>query len=1108
MKKFLFVFLVLICVFFTACENFLEGASSREIIEDTVAIAKSENVDLTIKARSEQYGILEPEGDLTFKAAQKVRVNFKLNPLYVFSRWAVIDKTTGQEVDDAVLLTDKLEEIDSSGNTILYATLIFKKNRKNLQLMPVCYIKTDKTAPEFSDFQVYNLGIYNTDDESQNVLVTDKPFDEWSGSDDYVNHHVNGLKLKFTVREEDSDIRDCKLKVTESMIKESDGESISLVSNDEQSINKSTEIISNDDFSYTVSFDYKFVSPYDGILKINLRMEDTAGNLSDAKTVYVVKDTVIKIFETYEEFNWETYEYEERISVRDIDDFAENLSFYYLPSMVLKNSTSVDDPDYMLPRIHNFLSDTGTGGYATPEGFKKLLSKLYFSGSEDIYDTWFNYDSELKDKLFYKVYFSSTGNDYTELKFAEQYDGDYDHSKYLLKDRIKIFSNESEPEYLYYESDAWYFDVSSYKKSDILYFRFDIIDSAGNVKSVYWNNSLYKSAYPDRLSRIYHRGFQTYDIGHSDEIPIYDWSSKLQLESSENLNCNFPSDGFFYYITALDGTTSNIFYSKANSSFINYSWSGGTDGEYISKNNELVVKYGLQDYCTEKGPSDYEFSEITLWNVSCQIDMRYVDEVGEEYSYTYYDLTDEKSFDYKDIYEKKYKDEITVGETDNEDGTVNLSFYYDGYIKTAGLSSYGWQIFVKYNGNTYVSTNSPEYDTSGNSLTIPNVPVNIIRNGITFEAWGKCSGIPVTFTNTTYCNPNSGKDTIPPERITRAGEYTFKYINEYYPYDNYPGTCRVFTFTDKSFVRNEIIDIDVYYTTIMGKVFTEDERNGLNHIVLHSEPVKNYADDPSVYSIEGIGYADVIFDYSFFGDKLYRVFFVVKDKSGNECSFEWPVDTRLFKTPLTAENYEEYCLKIGQVEGISLPWGNTEPYVNPVYDSLNNKTSFYYMYVTNLWTQYDIPNGQYSNTVYYCADVTYWREEQKEGQIEQITKEEYEERIDEDAYRYYTQPAGIKNCSIKNIIRSDEDGVFYVYCDNNVLVEYLVNDTLLSYTDVDYWEHHTSNRNKTFTEIKVANEGQSTIKAYKIPKVPAGKYGFIIFHFADGTTFTSEVLEG
>jgi hypothetical protein len=1108
MKKFLFVFLVLICVFFTACENFLEGASSREIIEDTVTIAKSENVDLTIKARSDKYGILEPEGDLTFKAAQKVRVNFKLNHLYVFSRWAVIDKATGQEVDDAVLLTDKLEEIDSSGNTILYATLIFKKNRKNLQLMPVCYIKTDKTAPEFTDFKVYNLGTYNSEDESQNVLVTDKPFDEWNTDEDYVNHHVNGLKLKFTVFEEDCDIRDCTLKVTESMIKKSNGESISLVSNDEQSINKSTEIISNDDFSYTVSFDYKFVSAYDGILKINLRLEDTAGNLSDAKTFYVVKDTVIRIFETYEEFNWETYEYEEKRSIVDDETFASHFSFYDLPSEILNESTSQWSDSVLTNKISNFLSDTQPGGYATPEGFQTLLNKYYLKAAKDSDDVWLNLENEYADPMTLQIAFSIDGINYDELEFAETSDGNYDSRKYLLRDRMKVFSEEEEPDNLYYEKDAWYFDVSQFKKSEVLYFRFTLTDKAGNKRFIYWDNNKYHSASPDRISRLYHRGPLNNDIiaEHSEDYPIYSWSASLSVETDDIGDYNIPSKGFFYYLTLSDGQKTTILYSLLNKTYLECSWSGNSTGAYISPNDSLTIQYGLQHYCTENGPEDYAFTDITMWNTSCLMETDYDEEQGESYYITYFNTSDAVSFSYNDISIKNYEDVISVTDQDNEDGTVNLCFYYDGLIQTAFYSSYGWQIFVKYNGRIYVSTDSPEYDVGGSSLTIPNVPVSIVREGITFEAWGKCSGIPVTFTNTSYCNPNSGKDITPP-KFTRAPDSISKVpLSKYYPYDNYKPSAQIFNFHDRSFERGDTIDVTVYYTNYTKIEFTADYIKSCDFVNLKSEPVKTWEDDPLLYTDKD-GYADVIFDYSFLEDRIYTVFFVLKDKYGNEGIYTWILDNTLFSIRLSLNNAENYTDEVSNLEGTSFPTGGGFYDNSIVYDSNHYETSFRYMYANSCNFRKGYPNGRYSNTVYFCPAVSYWMVHKKEGYEYEISKEEYDAREFEDDYDYFTKTEGYKSCSVKAIKRSDEDGVYYVFCDQNVLVEYLLSDIPLK-NDVDYWEHHTSNRNKTFTEVKVANEGQTTIKAYKIPKVPAGKYGFIIFHFADGTSMNSGVIEG
>jgi len=445
---------------------------------------------------------------------------------------------------------------------------------------------------------VYNLGTYDEENEENNVLVTDKVFEEWTEDEDFENHHVNGLKLKFTVREDESDFRNGKISVVEKLIKNADGtENKKIKQYQIDNCNELSDILKIEEkngFYYCI-LDYNFVLPEDGVVCLYFSLIDAAGNenLDFAKKIFVIKDTQLNL-------------YYRNSSGQLVKIFDSGFLFYYLPAKLASDGIIYDfwmnsfSTTYL---IKNFEKDTGEGGYANPEVFESLMDKLIFSGNVNLLDLWYeDDDTKFTTGFMPRIYFSQNDEDYTQIE--------------LKCEKMKEFSDspsfDGNSEYELF--DAYYLDTSSFSKTEPMYFDIYLEDTIGNYQLKKWNNlSSMPSISVENVKKLSSRDAMLAnpeDEGYGNAYPVYKWNVKVvpDCKPTGYGYSTLDSAGFFYY-TEEDGVKSSVKYSG----YIGYSYYGSESGSYMS--SQYQRSHGINDPLESEDPSQYSNLSYHAWNV-------------------------------------------------------------------------------------------------------------------------------------------------------------------------------------------------------------------------------------------------------------------------------------------------------------------------------------------------------------------------------------------------------------------------------------------------------------------------------------------------------------
>lgn len=126
----------LIAVLFS-CSNPLNVTTM--VRENDIRGAKSTDL-LSFVISGGDYGLTEPDGEVTYKIGTVQEISFAENSLYQFEKWEVVNSTTGKPVNDVLKLENESETETSV--TILRAA-------DNILLRPVCNVrpKVESTIP-------------------------------------------------------------------------------------------------------------------------------------------------------------------------------------------------------------------------------------------------------------------------------------------------------------------------------------------------------------------------------------------------------------------------------------------------------------------------------------------------------------------------------------------------------------------------------------------------------------------------------------------------------------------------------------------------------------------------------------------------------------------------------------------------------------------------------------------------------------------------------------------------------------------------------------------------------------------------------------------------
>jgi hypothetical protein len=126
--RFLMMGGVLVCIVFTACENFLDGAVFKKSVEKEIEWEKAESLSVLVTPE-EGTGSTVPFGNYDCKLGYFFEVSFTENYSYSFIKWAAVSADNLSEEIEGVLF----EDASSPKTTVKFARPI-----ANVRILPVC----------------------------------------------------------------------------------------------------------------------------------------------------------------------------------------------------------------------------------------------------------------------------------------------------------------------------------------------------------------------------------------------------------------------------------------------------------------------------------------------------------------------------------------------------------------------------------------------------------------------------------------------------------------------------------------------------------------------------------------------------------------------------------------------------------------------------------------------------------------------------------------------------------------------------------------------------------------------------------------------------------
>ncbi len=280
----LFAGVIFVLSLFTGCQNFLTGGDIKRQLEEEIALAKSPAFNVEIALSSSSHGNITPNGNCSTKVGIPIEIEFRMDNLYFFKRFEVIDKSTNRILSDAV----EFSEIDSkkytSYTTIKTSAKILSVN-SNLLIRPVCGLLNDTVAPEFhgdivfaADRESFARGDYLLDYDS---------YDTYSEYDTAENHINKSIYISLSVKEEDSGID--HLKIVERL--KCERSSYNDIDDVFSEYVKTVDFTEKEDRVFYTEFDYTIAMPQDGIIQLDICAVDGGGNESSVRSLFVSKDT-------------------------------------------------------------------------------------------------------------------------------------------------------------------------------------------------------------------------------------------------------------------------------------------------------------------------------------------------------------------------------------------------------------------------------------------------------------------------------------------------------------------------------------------------------------------------------------------------------------------------------------------------------------------------------------------------------------------------------------------------------------------------------------------------------------------------------------------------
>ena len=297
--------LFFIVLFFSACENFMKGAGTKEQLDELIKAANS-GEDFTIISKSPEYsssGVYRdssieiqfsaPVNQSTFSyeiliGGQDVSSINYLEPVFSEDGRIVRIRANSDDLinlegnsskDVTVKLSDKLR---SEKGSFLKAALLSWTFRVNNS--------TEDVPPLFASINLNN--------GAGEINFTEKSFFAANGSiawddADFNTNHANKIHISGIAFDAGSGVDFITIKETRLRDTKND------IVNDKTIVSNPIFLESDSDGNVALDLDYKFElvnNEYkDGLVKLEIQLTDKCGNVSEVKTFYAIKDTFFSL---------------------------------------------------------------------------------------------------------------------------------------------------------------------------------------------------------------------------------------------------------------------------------------------------------------------------------------------------------------------------------------------------------------------------------------------------------------------------------------------------------------------------------------------------------------------------------------------------------------------------------------------------------------------------------------------------------------------------------------------------------------------------------------------------------------------------------------------
>ncbi len=172
---------VLVCIVFSGCESFMNGADLKTKVDEQISLANAKEDTVLVSVRNTQYGIIQQEGTNYFKAGVPFTLNFSVNDDYVLDKWIAYFYGTNPEDSDNLLdenyvvFSDSYSQLNSE--TISVTIKQLNETGKTVVISPLVNPRPYVVSLSCADKTIYPLETFSLkfNDETLNFNLHKGP---------------------------------------------------------------------------------------------------------------------------------------------------------------------------------------------------------------------------------------------------------------------------------------------------------------------------------------------------------------------------------------------------------------------------------------------------------------------------------------------------------------------------------------------------------------------------------------------------------------------------------------------------------------------------------------------------------------------------------------------------------------------------------------------------------------------------------------------------------------------------------------------------------------------------------------------------------------------